>query len=128
MKRKGGLKMVFMGIIVLAGFSAAVMVLWNLLIPGIFGLAAINFWQALGLFIFARILFGGFGFGMRGRMMAGHHKNPIHDKWMKMTPEQRREFINKRKEYASRHPFGRNDFFAGGGFEDRNDEPRKDNE
>lgn len=128
MKRKGGLKMFFMGAIVLAGFSAAVMVLWNLLIPGIFGLAAINFWQAIGLFILARILFGGFGFGMKGRMMAAHHKNPIHDKWMKMTPEQRREFINKRKEYASGHPFGGSEFFARGGFGGMSDEPKKDNE
>jgi len=32
---------------IVAGFSAVVMLLWNWLIPTIFGLDAINFWQVL---------------------------------------------------------------------------------
>ena len=38
--------------------------------------------------------------GMHGK---GH--NPMHDKWMKMTPEQRKEFINKRKKFGFGKPF-----------------------
>ncbi len=128
MKAKG-IKMFFLGLLVLAGFSAAVMLLWNLLLPGIFGLAAINFWQALGIFILARILFGGFGGGnrMMGHMMH-RHKNPIHDKWMKMTPEQRKEFINKRREFGFGHP-GRDDFFRRETHEgNENKEPRHEDE
>jgi len=34
------------------------MTLWNILMPMIFNLPALSFWQALGLFILARILFG----------------------------------------------------------------------
>lgn len=101
-----GFKMIIMGLLVLGAFTAVVMLLWNLLIPGIFGLAAINFWQALGIFVLARILFGGFGLG---RMMhPGMHGrgNPIHEKWRKMTPEQRRIFIEKRKKFGFGGPFG----------------------
>ena len=35
--------------IFVAGFGAAVWQLWNLLIPKIFGLPALGFWQAVGL-------------------------------------------------------------------------------
>jgi hypothetical protein len=34
-----------------------VMFLWNALIPVIFGLIALSYWQALGLFILAVVLF-----------------------------------------------------------------------
>lgn len=117
MKAKG-FKMVLFGIAILALFTTVVMLLWNALIPAVFGLEAINFWQALGLFALARILFGGFGLFGKGMMMHGamHGKggNPIHDKWMKMTPEQRKEFIQRRREFDFHdHPskkewFGRN--------------------
>jgi hypothetical protein len=33
--------------------------LWNWLLPGLFGIAVIGYWQAFGLVILARILFGG---------------------------------------------------------------------
>lgn len=42
-------------------FGYLVMWLWNNLIPDIFGLGEINYWQAIGLFILAKILCGGFG-------------------------------------------------------------------
>lgn len=70
-------------------FSFVVMGLWNWLMPALFGLRLIGFWQALGLLILSRILFGGFrgrpGHGMhwRGRMMA---------RWEQMTPEEREKF------------------------------------
>ena len=34
--------------------------LWNALMPDIFGLTELTYWQAVGLTILARILFGGF--------------------------------------------------------------------
>jgi MFS family permease len=42
--------------------------LWNWLVPDIFGLRQLTFWQALGLLALCRILFGNFGRG-------GHHRN-----------------------------------------------------
>ena len=37
------------------------MLLWNWLMPVIFKLPEINFWQALGLFLLSKILFSGVG-------------------------------------------------------------------
>jgi hypothetical protein len=42
--------------------------LWNWLMPGIFGLPAITYWQAFGLLLLARLLFGRFGV---------HHPKPM---------------------------------------------------
>ena len=52
-------------IAVLSGFSLAVMYLWNFAVVGAIGLNEINFWQAAGLLVLSKILFG-FGFGGRG--------------------------------------------------------------
>ena len=52
---------VLMGILIAAGmallFGFVVMWLWNWLMPGIFGLTQITFWQAWGLVVLAHILF-----------------------------------------------------------------------
>ena len=96
-------------LLIAAGFSAIVMLLWNWLIPSLFGLITINFWQALGILLLARILFGG-----GGRMMrkpSHHNHNHIHDKWAKMSPEQRKEFIEKRRKFGFEH-VGREDAFG----------------
>ena len=91
-----------------AAFSAVVMLLWNWLMPAIFDLAVINFWQALGLLALARILFGGFGFfekaRMHRRMYHDREGHPIHKKWMRMSEEQRKEFIEKRRKFGFGHP------------------------
>ena len=42
-------------------FGIFVMLLWNWLIPGLFGLREITYWQAFGIVILAKLLFGGFG-------------------------------------------------------------------
>ena len=44
-----------------------VMHLWNWLLPPLFGFRPIHFWQALGILLLSRILFGGFGFHGTGR-------------------------------------------------------------
>lgn len=41
-------------------FGWIIQSLWNWLMPGIFGLKTITYWQAVGLFILFRILFGCF--------------------------------------------------------------------
>jgi hypothetical protein len=43
----------------IVGSSAVVMLLWNIAVPSIFGLTTINFWQALVIYLLARILFSG---------------------------------------------------------------------
>ena len=89
---------------IIAVFSTVTMLLWNALVPTIFGLAVINFWQALGLLVLCKLLFGGF----RGGRTFMHHwggrhgRNPIHEKWTKMTPEEREEFIKRRGKFTRR--------------------------
>lgn len=44
-------------------FGYVVMLLWNWLMPDIFGLGVITFWQAVGIVVLAKLLFGGVGGG-----------------------------------------------------------------
>ena len=62
-------------------------VLWNLLVPPILGLPAISFWQALGLLLLSRLLFGGLG-GWGRRM----RKVRFARGWNGLTPEERQRF------------------------------------
>jgi hypothetical protein len=78
-----------------------VMSLWNALLPAIIGVKSIGFWQALGLLVLCRILFGGLGFHAG---MFGQARRRMHERWMQMTPEQREEFMRQRRE-----GFGRRD-------------------
>ncbi|MDH6303996.1 ABC-type multidrug transport system fused ATPase/permease subunit [Parabacteroides sp. PF5-5] len=110
-------------LVMAAALSAIIMLLWNWLMPTIFGLIAINLWQALGLLVLARILFGRFSFGRNRMMGGGMRENPIHEKWMKMTPEQREEFINKRRQFGFGYPFNREHFGM-----DKQQERNKENE
>ena len=55
-----GLKFVLFAILFLVVFTFVVMRLWNWLMPALFGWHLISFWQALGLLILSKILFGGF--------------------------------------------------------------------
>ena len=73
----------------IAALGCAVMLLWNALLPRIAGLGSVNFWEAAGLLILGRILFGG-----PGGMICRHgHKNPFKEKWLHMSDEERREFV-----------------------------------
>lgn len=83
------LRIGLMGIAAIALFGVIVMSLWNWLAPAVFGLRAISFWQALGLLILSKILFGGF----RGRPgFGGHWSRPMKERWERMSPEEREKF------------------------------------
>jgi hypothetical protein len=56
---------VFGGILFLLA-NYVLMQLWNWLMPDIFGLGTITFWQALGIFVLAKLLFGFGGGGKKG--------------------------------------------------------------
>jgi len=76
-----------------------VMSLWNALIPAIFHLGVITFWQALGIFVLCKILFG-FGKGGPGGWRG---KGPwMRQRWEEriknMTPEEREQFKAKWEE------------------------------
>ncbi len=81
------LKIVPLVIIGVAVFGYVLMSLWNWLVPPIIGWKAIGYWQALGLFVLARIIFG---FGGHGRHM--HWRGRMAERWERMTPEEREKF------------------------------------
>lgn len=101
---------------VTALFSLCVMLLWNWLLPSIFGLPLITFWQSLGLLLLSKLFFG--GFGPRGWSRHPHYRgscrggyqsdidervedrrrvNPIRERWMYMSEEERSRFMGRHK-------------------------------
>jgi Ca2+/H+ antiporter, TMEM165/GDT1 family len=84
-----------------AGF--VVMGLWNALIPPIFGLRAIGFWQALGLLVLAKLLFG--GFHRHSPDGGGHWRRAMRERWEQMTPEERERFRATMQGRCRRGPF-----------------------
>jgi hypothetical protein len=82
------LKFLVFALLAVTVVSAVVMSLWNWLMPALFGLRVITFWQALGLLIFSRILFGRFG-----RPGGRPWRHRMQARWSQMTPEQREQFM-----------------------------------
>lgn len=81
-------------IIAAFGFGEAVFHLWNWLMPTLFKLPAITFWQAVGLLGLSWLLFGGWrGFYGPGRGQRGKWRNRMSERWEQMTPEDRAAFV-----------------------------------
>jgi len=63
--------LIFFGIIAITGlailFGFVIMWLWNWLMPDLFGLTTITYWQGVGLFILAKLLLGGCGGGGKSK-------------------------------------------------------------
>ena len=70
--------------------GAVVMFLWNSIVATVANVQAINYWQALGLLLLCRILFGGFRFGHAGK--PSFKGMPWKDKWIEMKDEDRAKF------------------------------------
>jgi hypothetical protein len=84
--------------IVLALAGGLVMTLWNWLMPPIFGFHGIGFWQALGLLVLSKILFGGFHRGGRG----WHWRRRMSERWERMSPDEREQFREHFQEWCGR--------------------------
>lgn len=88
-------KFVFVAAIVLGIVTFIAMTLWNWLVPALFTGPPITFWQALGLLVLSRLLFGGlrprgpFGHGPCGHGPFTRGRHPFHGHWKRMTPEER---------------------------------------
>ena len=78
-----------LALVVLALLGWVVMSLWNWLLPALFGWKMIGYWQALGLIVLCRLLFGGFG-GHCGHR--GYFGRRARERWEQMTPEEREKF------------------------------------
>jgi Ca2+/H+ antiporter, TMEM165/GDT1 family len=77
-------------------FGGAVMYLWNSVLTPVLGVTTITFWQAVGLLILSKLLFGGFHCGRR------HFKSGppfLHHRWKHMSDTEREQL---KQEWRSR--------------------------
>jgi hypothetical protein len=81
--------------------GAIVQLLWNWLLPPLFGWRLITFWQALGLLALCRILFG--GLGLHGSPRHGVRRR-MAERWAAMTPEERERFRHGMRERCGFEP------------------------
>lgn len=98
--RKG--KKVCMGIfflVLLFLLPFAIQALWNGILPEILNVSRITYWQALGLFVLSRILFGGFGGGKHcGGKRPSFGRAGFKEKFMNMTDEEKVAFKKRWKD------------------------------
>ena len=92
MNKKFWLKKII-GFIILAIAAVAVlgyvvMTLWNQVLVAVLHVSLISFWQAVGLLVLSKILFGGFR-GHCGGARGSHWKHEMKEKWQHMSPEER---------------------------------------
>jgi hypothetical protein len=91
--RKRGFWIAPLAILAMIAFAAlggeVVKLLWNWLLPPLFGWRLITFWQALAVLVLCRILFGRMGGRGFGRP---NFRRRMGERWEKMTPEEREKF------------------------------------
>ncbi len=68
--------------------------LWNWLLPPLFGWRLITFWQALGILLLSRILFGHHGW----RGPGGNFRRRMKERCGSMTPGEREHFRQAMRE------------------------------
>ena len=91
---------VALGVAFVTLVGAVTMALWNWLVPTLFAGPVINFWQALGLLLLAKILFAG-GKGSwfhKEHEHSNHWKGKIYEKFSNMTPDERAAMKKKMNE------------------------------
>jgi hypothetical protein len=93
-------KVIVFLIIAIVVFGNVVHSLWNWLMPALFHLPLITFWQALGLMALGWILFGGLrGGGRHGWGRGRAWRRGMHGRWEQMTLEEQekvREWMRNR--------------------------------
>jgi len=87
-------------VLIAAVLGYVVMFLWNWILPGVAHAGKLNYWQALGLLVLCRLLFGNFNKGGHG----GHNgfrerARGMRAKWDSMNEEERAKF---KEEYKRR--------------------------
>jgi hypothetical protein len=83
-------KIAGIAILAMGVFGLVVRGLWNWLMPELFGVRPITFWQALGVWLLSRILLA--GFHGHGRSHDRRWRGRLIDRWERMSPEEREKF------------------------------------
>ncbi|MEO7308449.1 MAG: hypothetical protein ABIR78_09320 [Ferruginibacter sp.] len=78
-------------------FGLLVMSLWNAILPEVIGVRSITFWQALGILLLSKILFGGFGGGRHSRQHGRQKWIEMKQKFAGMSAEDREKFKDEWK-------------------------------
>ena len=90
---KKAVKFVFFAALFVAAAGFVTMSLWNWLMPMVFHLPALTFWQTLGLLVLSRILTGGFGRGGRNGWARGRAwKRQVQQRMEAFSPAEREKF------------------------------------
>jgi hypothetical protein len=76
----------FVALVTLAVYS-----LWNAVLTDVLAVKAITYWQALGLLVLAKILFGGFPGRRGGPFGPPWRRRMMMERWESLTPEQREQ-------------------------------------
>jgi hypothetical protein len=96
-----GMVIFLLVIVVMAALGVVVMLLWNSLVPPLFHGPPLQYWQAVGLLILSRILFG----GLSGR--GGRHRHwrqrMWRERWEEMTPEERARLRERYMSHCGHH-------------------------
>jgi hypothetical protein len=90
--RRHPAKFALFALVLICGVAAAgwvVMTLWNAVLVDALGAKPLGYWQALGLLLLCRILFGNWG---PRRMGPSGGPAAIREKWSSMNAEQRAQF------------------------------------
>lgn len=88
--------MIILGVGAAFLFGLVTMLLWNWLMPEIFNLPQITYWQSVGLMILSCILLGRIGGGSSDEKKKGKGKNPIRDEIRKeIEKEIEKEYAKK---------------------------------
>ena len=87
------IKFIIIGLLAVTVFGLVIMLLWNWLIPDLFGLREITFFESLGLLLLSKIFF--WGFGGKGHGSRWDHRRRFQQKRAGMSPEEREAFKEK---------------------------------
>lgn len=93
------IKWIVLGALFIALVPYVVMLLWNWLMPELFGVPAITWLQSLGLLLLSKILFG-FGGGGKCKCHKDrkHWKHKMYHQFSRMSDEERAALKKKMKE------------------------------
>jgi hypothetical protein len=92
--------MLILGAILLFVIATVVQFLWNVVLVSAVGVQPISFWQALGIFILSRILFGHYRFGAKSRKWRASRRKAWRDKWVKMDDAEKAQMRDKWQEWC----------------------------
>ena len=109
-KRRSPLHWIRMGVL-FAVFAAATafvfgyvaMSLWNWLMPTLFGLKTLDYWQAIGLLVLSWIFFGRFRGGHWHRH-GRHWRHRMQERLASMSPEELKRYTEEMQDWHRRNP------------------------